>query len=301
MEFELIEINRIVEDPEQPRKSFDAEALQGLAESIRQHGVLQPLRVVPLLNVNMFQLVNGERRWRAAAMAGVDMVPCIVVPRADAEETVTAQLVENLQREDLQPLDRARALEALKAATNGTNREVGARLGLSERAVGHLLDLLNLPEEIGAQVVSTAGRAADGRLTEKHARHLRLLNDLPELQKAVVEKIKGNRLSGDQTGRLVKAIRELPERASELLEGSALDFSEVPLRSGAPVAVVAERIGPRSSVAERIDEFIGTLDHVSPMGMEPGQVAQLEAALVRLRSVADALLRECRLEAEARG
>src|SRR5512143_1590722 len=97
VEIEFIEVARIVEDPDQPRKHHDEESLQGLADSIRQHGVLQPITVTPLANVNMYKIVTGERRWRASQRVGLDVMPCIV-RELNEEDILTQQLVENLQR-----------------------------------------------------------------------------------------------------------------------------------------------------------------------------------------------------------
>ena len=102
MEVKLIPVERIVEDPEQPRKHQDEEGLNGLADSIRQHGMLNPISVTHLPNLGVFRIVTGERRWRAAQRVGLRDVPCIV-KEIDPDEVLTEQLIENVQREDLQP------------------------------------------------------------------------------------------------------------------------------------------------------------------------------------------------------
>ena len=140
MELRRIAINKIVEDPDQPRKVFDETGLAGLADSLRQHGVLNPITVVPLAGVDAYRIITGERRWRASQLAGLDEVPCLVRP-ADAIDRRSEQLIENLQREDLAPVDKANAIKILKQEIQGTNKEVAQRLGLSDRMVGHLLDL----------------------------------------------------------------------------------------------------------------------------------------------------------------
>src|SRR5262249_5947586 len=157
LNIQQIEVNLIVEDADQPRKHHSEESLQGLADSIRQHGMLNPITVTPLHNVNRFRIVTGERRWRAAQMAHLETIPCIV-GEMEPEERLTQQLIENLQREDLQPLEKARAIQHVRNALNLTNREIARRLGLSERAVSYLLDLLALPEAIGEAVVSSPNR-----------------------------------------------------------------------------------------------------------------------------------------------
>jgi ParB family transcriptional regulator, chromosome partitioning protein len=225
IEVRMIPVSQIVEDPEQPRREMDPEGLQGLADSLRQHGMLQPIVVKPLHHVNMYQIVVGERRWRAAQMAGLYEIPCIV-REVDPEEALTDQLIENLQREDLRPIDRARALQAARTRLGLSNRDLASRLGISERMVGYMLELLDLPEAIAEQVVSRPNRPAEGAITEKHARFLKQLNEMPELQAQVAEKIKSDRLSTDDTAKLVKALRMSPERAEEILCGSAPDWAE---------------------------------------------------------------------------
>mgnify|MGYP000973766054 CR=1 FL=1 len=227
MELRRIEVTRIVEDPEQPRKAIDDAALAGLADSIRQHGVLNPITVTPLEGVDGFRIVTGERRWRASQLAGLYDIPCIVrsEPPGDISAKTTEQLIENLQREDLAPLDKARAITALKESLGATNKEVAVRLGISERAVGYLLDLLELPESIGEQIVSSPNRPADGNLTEKHGRFLRQLNDHPELQEQLAEKIKAEKLSSEDTAKFARALRDNPDARDEIMSATAGDLA----------------------------------------------------------------------------
>lgn len=297
MEIRLIDVHQIVEDPDQPRKHHDEESLRGLADSIRQHGMLQPITVSHLANVNMYRIVTGERRWRAAQMAGLDAVPCIL-KELDPEEALTEQLIENLQREDLQPLEKAQALQHVKAALGATNRELGHRLGISERTVGYLLDLIELPEEIGQQVVSSPNRPADGQLTEKHARYLKQLNDQPELQTAVVEKIREERINSDQTGKLVKALRNRPDKREEILT-APVDHLVRFFRETEPTEAVVEEpaAAPRlSHHAQRILDFLPTLDAIRPTDLPRPEVLDLQTALTSLKLAVDGLLRECSLE-----
>ncbi len=219
MDFQFIALDRIVEDPDQPRKAIEEEALAGLADSIKQHGVLNPITVAPLENVDGFRIVTGERRWRAAQKAGLYEMPCIVRRAAaqDEAEKATEQLVENLQREELAPLDKARAISVLKERIGSTNKEVAQRLGISERSVGYLLDLLDLPESIGERIVSSPNRPADGNLTEKHGRFLKQLNDDPELQAKLADKVAADKLSSDETAKYARALRENPDLAEEIL------------------------------------------------------------------------------------
>jgi len=299
LNIQQIEVNLIVEDPDQPRKHQSEESLRGLADSIRQHGMLNPITVAPLHNVNRYKIVTGERRWRAAQMANLDTIPCIVKD-VDAEERLTEQIIENLQREDLQPLEKAKALLHVKESLSATNREVARRLGLSERAVGYLLDLLALPEDIGEAVVSSPNRPADGQLTEKHARFLKQLNDNPELQSAVVDRIREERLSSDDTGNLVKALKKKPDKAKEILD-SPTDHLVKFFQDGSDTAadfldqiVVSDAPARLSPVAQRIIDFLPTLSGLDLERLPHPELRQIEDALTSLKLAVDGLLRNCK-------
>ena len=160
---ELIEPN-----PHQPRQAFDDDALQSLAASIEANGVLQPVLVRPRAG-GTFELIAGERRWRAAKLAGLDQIPALVRPRDDAASLELA-LVENMARQDLSPVEEARACAALVEELGLTREEVGRRVGRSRVAVSNLLRLLDLPDD--ALVLLEAGD-----LTEGHGRALLLAED----------------------------------------------------------------------------------------------------------------------------
>lgn len=297
MKVQYIEVNRIVEDPEQPRKHHSDESLRGLADSIRQHGMLNPITVSPVHSVNQFRLVTGERRWRAAAMAGLDAVPCLVKEVAD-DERLTEQLIENLQREDLQPLEKAKGIHHVRATLNLTNREIAQRLGLSERAVAYLLDLLALPAEIGEAVVSRPNRPADGDVTEKHARFLKQLNDTPELQSAVVERIRGRRLSSEDTGSLVKALRRQPDRADEILDSTTdqlVQFHAPSFERAGPCAADLDETRRIVPYAQRIVDFLPCLSGIDPAGLTHPELRQVEDALTSLQLAVQGLLRSCKV------
>ena len=158
-----IQISEIEPNREQPRKEFDSEALSELADSISQHGVLQPLLLRPLLTGG-YRIVAGERRWRAARMAGLNEVPAVVREMTDAEEMLFA-LIENLQREDLTPLEEARGYRTLIETQDFTQEEVSQAVGKSRPAVTNALRLLNLPEDIQQMLEK-------GEITAGHARTL---------------------------------------------------------------------------------------------------------------------------------
>ena len=300
MEIRQIEIKQISVDPDQPRKHHSEESLQGLSDSIRQHGMLNPI-TVSSSNDGRFRIVTGERRYRAATMARLDSVPCIIKEVAP-DERLTEQLIENLQREDLQPLEKAKAILHAKGNLNLTNREVAKRLGLSERAVGYLLDLIELPDEIGEQVVSSPNRPSDGQVTEKHARFLKQLNDDPELQSAVVDKIRDKKLNTEDTGNLVKALKKRPEKADEIL-GSASDHlakffqndDASPFLEDYEDGKEPMRITPS---ATKIMDFLPALANMELRQLPMPEVRQIEDALTSLSLAVDGLLKRCKSRLE---
>ena len=157
-----IAISEIDPNLSQPRKEFDKDSLEQLAESIRQAGILQPILVVE--NGMRFRIIAGERRFRAARLAGLSSIPCIVRSLTEAQQ-MEAALIENLQREDLNPIEEAQAIRGLMQQCGYTQEEAAQRLGKSRPAVANLLRLLNLPESILQMVIS-------GKLSAGHARVL---------------------------------------------------------------------------------------------------------------------------------
>ena len=144
----------------QPRKQFDPDALADLADSIREHGIIQPLTVRKLQS-GYYQIIAGERRWRAARMAGLDQVPAIVV-EADDRKAMELAMIENLQREDLNPMEEAEGYQQLMTQYNLTQEETAQRVGKSRSAVANALRLLNLCPPVRAMV-------EDGRLSNHPA------------------------------------------------------------------------------------------------------------------------------------
>ena len=143
---DTLAVNDIIPNKEQPRKTFDEAALQELADSIKQHGVLQPLLVRPL-TTGGYQLVAGERRWRASRLAELKEVPVIIKELSDTEAMEIA-IIENLQREDLNPIEEAEGLQALIDKCGFTQEEVATSVGKSRPAITNALRLLRLPEEV---------------------------------------------------------------------------------------------------------------------------------------------------------
>jgi ParB family chromosome partitioning protein len=161
-------VELIAPNPKQPRRSFDAASLEALAGSLRERGVLQPVLVRPVAG-GTYELVAGERRWRAARIAGLESVPALVRERDDAE-ALEAALIENMAREDLNPVEEARACAALVEELGLTRESVGLRVGRSRVAVTNLLRLLDLPDE-------ALELLEHGDLSEGHGRALLLATD----------------------------------------------------------------------------------------------------------------------------
>jgi ParB family chromosome partitioning protein len=161
-------LESIVPNPRQPRRRFDEEALQALAGSLGERGVLQPVLVRPKAG-GTYELVAGERRWRAAQIAGLKTVPALVRAREDAEALELA-LIENMAREDLSPIEEARACAALVEELGLTREEVGRRVGRGRVAVSNLIRLLDLPDDVVELL-------QEGALSEGHGRALLLAED----------------------------------------------------------------------------------------------------------------------------
>jgi ParB family chromosome partitioning protein len=167
-ELRELPLELIVPNPKQPRREFDAEALETLAGSLGEQGLLQPVLVRPRAG-GTYELVAGERRWRAAHLAGLATIPALVRERADAA-SLEAALIENMAREDLNPIEEARACAALVEELGLTRKEIGRRVGRSRVAVSNLVRLLDLPDEVIALLQS-------GSLSEGHGRALLLAED----------------------------------------------------------------------------------------------------------------------------
>lgn len=193
--------DRIQPDPNQPRTTWDEEKLAELAASIREQGILQPIVVEYIDDGNYFRLVHGERRWRAAALAGLSTIPAIV-RKVDDNTRLVRQLIENIQREDLNDVDRARALQQLKANLGSPSWDVIAeKVGISKRRVLQIVDITKLPEQIQENIRS-------GELTEKHGRAAKLLPEEKRLEFA--ESVRRQQLSGDESLEVAKALKSEP-------------------------------------------------------------------------------------------
>lgn len=199
-----IPVSEIEPNPNQPRRVFDEEALQALAASIAEYGLISPISV--RLHYGRYELVSGERRLRAAKLAGLTRVPCIVLD-VDMEESGLLAMVENLQREDLDFVEEARGIENLIRLFDLSQEEAARRLGLSQSAVANKLRLLRLPPDILAAL-------RDKGLTERHGRALLRLGSAEE-QRAALAAVCEQGLNVAQTDAYIDALlaaREAPEK-----------------------------------------------------------------------------------------
>lgn len=194
----------------QPRKRFDDESLQELADSISQHGIIQPL-TVRKLSSGYYQIIAGERRWRAARLAGLQEVPVIVI-EADDRKAAELAMIENLQREDLNPMEEAAGFQSLIESYHMTQEEAAQRVGKSRSAVTNALRLLGLTPSVRKLV-------EEGKLSASHARALVPLS--PSLQESAANAIVSGGLSVRQTEALVKRL------SAEKKEAQAKDPDEV--------------------------------------------------------------------------
>ena len=190
-----LSLNEIEPNKDQPRKTFDEKALSELADSIAQHGVIQPLLVRPMPD-GSYQLVAGERRWRAARRAGLSEVPVVIREMSDSEMMELA-LIENLQREDLNPIEEAEGLQHLIHTYGLTQEAAAARVGRSRPAIANALRLLSLPTPI-------LELTRDGKISAGHARALLSLND-EEKMVEIADQILKKEISVREVERLAKA------------------------------------------------------------------------------------------------
>ncbi len=183
-------------NPEQPRRNFDKEALEALSLSIKNHGVVSPI-LVKKLNNGMYTIIAGERRWRASKLAGLKEIPCIIKEYSN-EEVMEIALIENLQREDLNPIEEAEGYKKLMEAFSLTQEQISEKVGKSRSAVANALRLNNLCDEVKSYVINK-------KLSQGHARTILPIED-KHLQIEIAEKIIKEDLSVRETEKLVSLI-----------------------------------------------------------------------------------------------
>jgi ParB family chromosome partitioning protein len=202
----------------QPRKRFDPETLAELADSIRIHGIIQPL-TVRRLSTGYYQIIAGERRWRAAKDAGLREVPVVII-EADDKKVMEIGLIENLQREDLNPVEEAQGYQTLMEEYGLTQEQVAQQMGKSRPAITNTLRLLALPEDLLELV-------AQDQLSAGHARAL-LAAPTPALQRAAAKRVIAERLSVRQTEALIKTLQKEPKKTQRAADDPiALYLGEV--------------------------------------------------------------------------
>jgi ParB family chromosome partitioning protein len=252
---DTVDVDLIMPNPQQPRTHFDDAALQGLSDSIAEHGVLQPLvvsRVVSDLGPATYQLIAGERRLQAAKRAGMTHVP-VVIKEANDAQMLEIALVENIQRKDLNPIEEAVAFKRLHDDFGMTQAQIAQRVGRSRVAVANVVRLLSLEPDIRASVAS-------GQISEGHARALLAIDDRA-LRLDTWRKIVGDGLTVRQAEEFAKALKAVSPSAkkdgrSQRRKDPHTRAIEDELRSalGARVAVVRGRTGGRIIVTYHSDE-----------------------------------------------
>ncbi len=235
---ERVPVSRVRPSALQPRRDFPAESLRELADSIREQGILQPL--VVRTQGEHLELIAGERRWRAAQLAGLTEVP-VVVREADDTTALELMLVENLQREDLNPMDEAQGYSELMTRFSLTQEAVATKVGRSRAAVANALRLLRLPSEVQDLL-------KDGRVSTGHAKVILGLAT-PALQSTAAKRIQGEGLSVRQTEELVSRLSAPPPPVS----------TTPPPQPGAPVTVRDPHV---AALEDRLRQRFGTRVHL---------------------------------------
>jgi ParB family transcriptional regulator, chromosome partitioning protein len=264
-----VPVELIGPNPSQPRRSFDEESLLALAESIRSRGVLQPVLVRPLAG-GRFELIAGERRWRAARIAERDTIPAVVRRHADAASLELA-LIENMAREDLNPVEQARACAALVEELDLTREDVGLRVGRSRVAVSNLIRLLELPDDALALIER-------GELTEGHGRALLMVED-HDRRRTLARTAAASRWS----------VRELERRAREAGESKRRTQS----RKRAGVVLHPDQQAAAERIGDTLESLLGREVDVRPAGSGGYRVE------LRIDSLEDALELARRLRVRA--
>ena len=246
----FLPISQVESCASQPRKQFDPESLADLADSIREHGIIQPLTVRKLQS-GYYQIIAGERRWRAARMAGLTQVPAIVI-EADDRKAMELAMIENLQREDLNPIEEAEGYRVLTEQYGMTQDECAQRVGKSRPTVANALRLLGLTEPVRTMV-------EDGRLSAGHARALLTLGS--KQQQAAAETVVKDALSVRQTELLVKKLTaEKKEKEKPQKDALSVNYVEEAARElgeklGRPCRIVNGKKKGRIEL-----EYYGTED-----------------------------------------
>ena len=238
----IVKITQVEPNREQPRKNFDEDALQELADSIKQFGLLQPILVQD--RKTHYEIIAGERRWRAAKLAGLKEVPVIIRDYTE-QEIVEISLIENIQREDLNPIEEAQAYKKLLTEFNLKQDEVAERVSKSRTAVTNSMRLLKLCDEVQQMII-------DDMLSTGHARALITIED-PEQQYTIAQKIFDEKLSVRDVEKLVKNLNKSEKPKKEITEDKSLEIIY-------------------QDVAEKLKQSLGTKVDISSKGNGSGKI-----------------------------
>jgi len=258
-----IETSRILPNPFQPRREFDEGALKDLAESIREYGVLQPVVVTRKETqtntgrVVEYELLAGERRLRASKLIGLHQIPVIIREQTSDKVKLELAIVENVQREDLNPLEKAWAFKQLVDQFGMLQREIAEKIGKSREVVANTLRLLTLPQEMQTAV-------AEGKITEGHTRPLLMLTDHPDDQKNLYQNILANSLSVREAERAARSIAT--ERARASLDPETRSLQQK-LENALGTRVHIERKGPKGKISIEFfseEELLSISDKIVP-------------------------------------
>lgn len=212
-----VEIDKIVPNPNQPRKHFDDEALQELASSIKLHGIIQPL-VVNKTDLGNYLIIAGERRWRASKLAGIDKVP-VVIKNYTEKQVREISIIENLQREDLNPIEAARAIKQLMDEYHLTQETVSDRIGKSRSSVANTLRLLTLYPDVIKLI-------EDGRLSSGHAKSLVVIDDTTQ-QIKLAKQASDGKMSVRELEKAVKNYLNPTKSTSNKVQEQSLELKEL--------------------------------------------------------------------------
>ena len=238
---QMLKINQVEPNREQPRKHFEEDALLELADSIKQYGVLQPLLVRK--RKDYYEIIAGERRWRAAKLAGVKEVP-VIIKEYTEQQSVEIALIENIQRENLNPIEEAMAFKKLLTEFNLKQDEVAERVSKSRTAVTNSMRLLKLGEKVQQMII-------DDMITTGHARALLAIDD-EEQQYLLATKIFDEKLSVRETEKLIKSLKN-PKKQVKVVK-------------------TVENAFVYDDLAEKMKRVLGTKVSISPKGNGKGKI-----------------------------
>ena len=256
MALQQLPLELILTTENQPRKTFYQESLEELSASIRERGVLEPIVVRPVAD-GKYEIVMGERRFRASKMAGLATIPAVVREMSD-EDAAADALLENFQREDLNAIEKARAIQGLLQFMSW--EKVGKTLGVSETTLRRSLELLELPGHVQSELIAKPG-AGEGAFNEGHARALIALNDDPATQSRLVGKIKQEKLNIPDLEKVIGAIKQFPAKKEAFLR-VPIAVTEQMLKS---LGVREQRTKPYK--AQTADQHLKALEkHAATLG-----------------------------------